>query len=117
MGTTSPSAVLFGRTYRALLTIFFIRPERTFYLRQIIRIAGVGQGAVQCELGRWEKAGLLLRTQQCNQVHYQANQILPIFSELRAIMVKTSGVADVLREALVRLSENIFDPRPMSMNV
>jgi len=70
-------------------------------------MAGGGQGAVQRELERWVQAGLLIRTRQGNQVHYQANQALPIFPELKAITVKTCGVADALREALADLAERI----------
>jgi predicted nucleotidyltransferase len=35
-----------------------------------------------------------------NQKHYQANRNAPIFDELRSIVLKTFGVADVLRVAL-----------------
>jgi len=107
MSTTSPISVLFGKTQRALLSIFFACPEQSFYFRQIVRMAGVGQGAVQRELRCWVEAELLTRTRKGNQVHYQANRTLPIFNELRAISVKTGGVADVLREALDPLANKI----------
>ena len=102
MSTLNTDTVLFGKTQRALLALFFARPEETFYLRQIIRMAGGGQGAIQRELKRWVQAGLLIQTRQGNQVHYQANQALPIFPELKAITLKTCGVAGVLCEALGR---------------
>ena len=38
-----------------------------------------------------------------NQKHYQANRDAPIFEELRGIVLKTFGVADVLRTALAPL--------------
>jgi len=107
MSTLNTDTVLFGKTQRALLALFFARPEETFYLRQIIRMAGGGQGAIQRELKRWVQAGLLIQTRQGNQVHYQANQALPIFPELKAITLKTCGVAGVLCEALADLAERI----------
>jgi predicted nucleotidyltransferase len=72
-----------------------------------VRIAGIGQGAAQRELTRWVEAGLLLKTQRGNQVHYQANHRSPIFPELKTLTLKTAGVADVLREALAGLSRQI----------
>jgi predicted nucleotidyltransferase len=98
---------LFGKAQRALLTIFFIRPEQSFYLRQIVRLAGIGHGAAQRELARWVAAGLLLRTRRGNQVYYQANRASPVFDELKSLTVKTAGVADILREALAGLGERI----------
>lgn len=96
-----------GKTQRALLALFFGRPDEAFYLRQAVRTAGIGQGTVQRELARWVTAGLLLRTRRGNQVYYQANPESPLFSELKSLAVKTAGVADVLREALAGLSERI----------
>jgi uncharacterized protein len=100
-------AALFGKSKRGLLALFYVQPERSFYLRQVTRTLGIGQGAVQRELARLVKAGLLVRTRVGSQVHYQANSASPIFGELKALMVKTAGVADVLREALTGLAEQI----------
>lgn len=101
------ATALFGKTQRALLTLFFTQAEQSFYLRHIVRMARVGQGAAQRELARWVEAGLLVRTRRGNQVYYQANPASPVFAELKALTVKTAGVADVLREALDGLSDRI----------
>jgi predicted nucleotidyltransferase len=111
MGAVDPTgqlgAALFGKSKRALLALFYVQPERTFYLRQVTRTIGIGQGAIQRELARLVQAGLLVRTRVGSQVHYQANAASPIFDELKALMVKTAGVADVLREALTGVVERI----------
>lgn len=101
------STALFGKTQRGLLALFFVRPEESFYLRQIVRITGVGQGAAQRELARWVEAGLLVRTRRGNQVYYQANAASPVFGELKSLVVKTAGIADVLREELAALADRI----------
>lgn len=98
---------LFGKSKRALLALFYVQTERTFYLRQIVRTLGIGQGAVQRELARLVDAGLLVRTPVGSQVHYQANAASPVFGEMKSLMLKSSGVADVLREALAGLVERI----------
>jgi predicted nucleotidyltransferase len=103
----SIGAGLFGRTRREVLALFYRRPERSFYLRQVIRSLGIGQGSVQRELARLAGAGLLVRTRVGSQVHYQANAASPVFGELKSLMVKSAGVGDVLREALAPLAEQI----------
>ena len=105
--THTIGSALFGKTQRGLLALFFLRPDESFYLRQIVRIAGNGQGGVQRELARWVEAGLLMRTHHGNHVYYQANRSSPVFDELRSLTVKTVGVADVLRESLSPIAERI----------
>jgi predicted nucleotidyltransferase len=101
------TSTLFGKTRRALLAIFYTHPEESFYLRQVIRAVSLGQGTVQRELAKLTGAGLLLRNSRGNQVFYQANRESPIFKELQSLVVKTAGVADVLRTVLSRFHERI----------
>ncbi|MGQ9425231.1 nucleotidyltransferase domain-containing protein [Gilvimarinus sp. F26214L] len=91
---------LFTRTQQQVLGLLFSRPEQTFYLNEIVRLAGMGKGTVKRELERLRQAGLLTSERRGNQTHYQANAECPIFSELRGIVLKTFGVVDVLKQAL-----------------
>ena len=106
-GNDKLSAALFGKTRRAVLALLYSHDDEAFYLRQIIRAAGVGLGAVQREVKRLSDAGIIRRTVRGNQVYYQANPECPVFAELKSLMLKTTGLADVLREALAPLAEQI----------
>lgn len=87
--------------------MLFSRPSEEFYSRQVIRLVGVGQGAVQRELDRLFKAGIITRNRRANLVYYQANAACPVFSELTGLMVKTTGEADALAVALRPLADII----------
>ena len=50
---------------------------------------------------------MITRTRVGSQVHYQANRRSPVFSELKSLMVKTAGVAEVLRDSLAGVAEQI----------
>ena len=91
---------LFTKTQQRVLAVLFGQAQRSFYATEIIKLADVGSGAVQRELARLEQAALVTTSRIGNQKHYQANHDAPIFAELRAIVLKTFGVADVLRAAL-----------------
>jgi predicted nucleotidyltransferase len=106
-GTFDIATALFGRTRRNVLALLYSRPEASFYLRQIVREAGGGVGAVQRELQHLTEAGILLRSARGREVHYQANRAGPVFEELRSLMLKTAGLADVLRGALAPLGPSI----------
>jgi uncharacterized protein len=101
------SAALFGQTRRAILALLYGHPDQSYYLRQLVRSAGLGLGAAQREVKRLSDAGIIRRTVSGHQVFYQADPDCPIFSELKGLMVKTTAVADVLRAALAPLAAEI----------
>jgi predicted nucleotidyltransferase len=98
---------LFTKTQRQVLGLLFGHPDRTFYINEIVRMAEVGIGTVQRELGKLTSAGLLTVKKIGNQRHYQANPKSAVFKELRGIVLKTFGVADELRQSLAPFLEKI----------
>lgn len=98
---------LFSRTQQRILGLLFGQPARSFFTREIIREAAGGVGAVQRELARLEKSGLVNVTRVGNQKHYQANKDSPIFPELRRLIIKTVGIAEPIRKVLEPLSRQI----------
>jgi predicted nucleotidyltransferase len=84
-----------------------VQPRRSFYANEIIALARSGTGAVQRELARLEASGLVIVTRVGKQKHYQANAASPVFEELRALVLKTVGLVDVLRAALAPLAGDI----------
>jgi uncharacterized protein len=109
MGTPSNalSETLFSKSRRAVLALLYGNPDQAFYLRQIVRATGGGHGAIQRELKSLADAGILQRTVRDRQVYFQAGSDCPVFDELKALIVKTAGVADVLRAALAPLGDRI----------
>ena len=105
----SPSlaSALFPKVRQRVLAVLFGNPGRSFYANEVIALAQSGTGAVQRELAALSEAGLLTVTKQGNQKHYQANAEAPVFAELRGLVLKTMGLADVLRAALAPLSPQI----------
>ncbi|HCA46665.1 MAG TPA: ArsR family transcriptional regulator [Armatimonadetes bacterium] len=93
-------AALFGAVRRRVLGLLFRDYERDFYQREIVESVARGSGAVQRELKQLADAGLITRTERGRMVFYQANRESPVFAELRGLVMKTSGLAEVLREAL-----------------
>jgi len=104
---TEPGALLFGTYHRRLLGLLLLRPEQSFHLREVERLTGVPSGPAHRELKRMQRVGLLTAVRVGNQVRYQADRGCPIFEELAGIFRKTSGLADVLREALSSLADRI----------
>ncbi|WP_165670757.1 nucleotidyltransferase domain-containing protein [Metapseudomonas otitidis] len=98
---------LFGLQRQRVLSWLLLHPEQALHVRELARITDTHPGSLHRELARLAEAGLLLRSQQGNQVLYQANRQCPVFEELAGLFRKTSGVVDVLRAALAPLSASI----------
>ncbi len=101
--TTSIGDALFTKAQQKVLALLFGQPDRSFYLREVVRLAGMGTGVISRELGKLTEAGLLVGSKQGNQNHYQANKASPIFNELLKIVKKTFGIVGLLKAAIVPL--------------
>jgi predicted nucleotidyltransferase len=104
---TSLSDVLFAGVQQRLLALFYGQPDRSYYTNELLRLTATGRGGLQRELARLVTSGLVNVTAVGNQKHYQANRAAPIFNELRSIVLKTFGLADVMREAISPLATRI----------
>ena len=98
---------LFTKVQQRVLGVLFGNPGRSFYANELIALAESGTGAVQRELLRLERAGLLTSNRIGRQKHYQANATAPVYDELRGLILKTVGLIDELRVALLPLLDNI----------
>jgi predicted nucleotidyltransferase len=90
-----------------VLALLYSHPDESFYLRQIARITGAGMGALQRELKQLSEAGIIQRNEIGQQTFFKANADCPVFHELRNLIIKTFGVADVVRKALSPLADKI----------
>jgi predicted nucleotidyltransferase len=101
------AAVLFPGYRRRVLGMLLLHPEDALHGREIARRTGLPAGTLTRELKRLADVGLLNRDRRGNQLLYSANRQSPIFEELAGILRKTSGLADVVAEALEPLAERI----------
>ncbi len=109
MGTkkTSISDVLFSKTRQRILGLLYSQPDNDFHTNEIIRLTDIGTGTVQRELEKLTVAELLVVKRMGNQKRYQANRTGPFFEELRGIILKSFGLADILRKAIKPVAKQI----------
>lgn len=98
---------LFPQTKQRVLSLLFGQPDRTFSTMEMIALVNAGSGAVQRELDRLTASGLVNVAVVGTQRRFGANNASPIFEELRGLVEKIAGVADVVRRALAPLSSSI----------
>lgn len=93
-----------SRVRADLLTLFFLNPTATYYVRELARRLETSVGAVARELQRFAQEGLLVREARGREIFYRVNQAHPLFTEIKGIVEKTRGIP-------VRLAEGL---RPMA---
>jgi len=103
----SLSSTLFPGYRRRVLGLLLLHPEESLHGRELARRTGLPPGTLTRELKRLADVGLLNCERRGNQLVYSANRRSPIFEELAGILRKTSGLADVVAEALEPLTDGI----------
>lgn len=93
--------LFFGAYRRQVLALLLLHPGESFHLREIARLTNTQPGTLRRELAQLVEAGVLSREKLGNLVRYKADSACSVYEELRGILKKTAGVADVLRETSV----------------
>ena len=111
MNSTAPSPLLeslLGSRLRArLLGWLFSHPDERFFVRQLASLLGEDSTNLSRELARLAEQGIVLSSREGQQKYYQVNPRCSVYPELRGLILKTSGLGDVLREGLRSLADRI----------
>jgi uncharacterized protein len=104
---TTLETLLGSRLRAKVLGWLFAHPDERYFVRQFTALVQEDSTNVSRELARLEKTGILVSTTEGRQKYYQANRASPLFNELHGLIVKTAGIADVLRSALAPAKRRI----------
>ncbi len=107
MEALSVANALFSKVQQRVLALIFGQPERTFYMSEIVRTVSSGTGAVERELSRLQRSGLVSLERVGNQKHYRANRSSPVFEELQGLVIKTVALTEPLGRALAPYADQI----------
>jgi len=98
---------LMPRSRTLVLSALLADPAKKWHLRALARETGLSAPTIQQETHNLSDAGIILREQSGNRVYFRANRNCPIYPELKMLVLKTVGLADVLRDALSPLADRI----------
>ncbi len=80
--------------------LFGVVPDTALHMREIERRTGFAIGTVQKELQKLQRLDIISRIKDGNRVYYRANTAHPLYPEIRSLVLKTSGLTDVIKNAL-----------------
>lgn len=92
--------LLSSRVKAETLRLLFGPGGGEMHVREIARRAGLNEATVRQELKRLRRLGLVISRKDGNRTQFRAATEHPLYPDLRGLVLKTSGLADVLREAI-----------------
>jgi predicted nucleotidyltransferase len=92
--------IVSSRVKAEIFRLLFGLRQPELHMREIVRQSGLALGTVQQELKGLSKVGLIKSRRDGNRVYFSANIDHPAHRELSALVIKTSGLAGILENAL-----------------
>jgi DNA-binding transcriptional ArsR family regulator len=98
--SNSLAQILSSTVKAEVFRLLFGLDGKPLHVRELERRSGLAIGTVRQELDRLTKLGLISARTDGNRRYYTAREDHPLYPEIRGLVLKTSGLADVLRRAL-----------------
>lgn len=93
--------LLSSRVKAEVFRLLFGTVGGELHVREIERQSGLADATVRQELKRLARLGLVEARRDGNRTYYRANHLHPLYPDIRNLVLKTSGLVDLLRGALV----------------
>jgi hypothetical protein len=101
------SSLITSQTRIKLLMKFFLNSNTQGHLRGLETEFGESSNSIRIELNRFEEAGLLTSLRDGNKKIYQANKKHPLFSDIHNIIMKETGLDQVIEKVIHRIGNLI----------
>src|SRR5215467_3522381 len=92
--------LLSSKVRAEVFRLLFGPDDGELHMREIGRRSGLAYATVRQELARLARQGLVEARKSGNRTYYRANTAHPLSPDIRSLVLKTSGLADLLRERL-----------------
>lgn len=86
------SAIIPSLCRRKILSLFFLNPEKEFYLRQISKLEQLPVRSVQLEIQNLCDSGIVLERRSANRRLFHLNKMFFYYKELNHLVLKTMGL-------------------------
>ena len=92
--------LLSSRARAEIFRLLFSGTGEELHVREIERRSGLNDSTLRQELRKLVRLELVQSRRDSNRVYYRAKTENPLYPEIRNLVLKTSGLADVLKSAL-----------------
>jgi DNA-binding transcriptional ArsR family regulator len=93
--------ILSSRARAEVFRLLFGISAEELHVREIERRSGLAVRTVSRELKKLEEMDLVSARRDGNRLYYSANRAHPLYDDIRSLVMKTIGLIETLRQALV----------------
>jgi predicted nucleotidyltransferase len=83
-----------------LLRVFFGLHRGRLYRSELMQLMPYAKESVETQLNALKRMKLIVSEKDGNRAYYSANNLHPLYADIRSIILKTTGLRDVLVSAL-----------------
>ena len=94
------SQILSSRTRAGIFKLLFGTREEELHIREIQRRSQLNDRTIRQELAKLLMLGLVIDRKDSNRVYYRANKSNPLYPDIHNLVLKSTGLRDVLLDAL-----------------
>lgn len=94
------SEILSSRARAEIFRLLFGGLEDELHIREIQRRSGLNDSTIRQELRKLLRLDLVQDRKDSNRIYYRANRDNSLYQEIHNLVLKTSGLVDILRVAL-----------------
>jgi predicted nucleotidyltransferase len=92
--------LLSSRARAEIFRLLFGGAAEELHVREIERRSGLNDSTIRQELSKLKRLDLVRSRKDSNRIYYSAKTENPLYPDIRNLMLKTSGLFDVLKHAL-----------------
>lgn len=93
--------ILSSRIRAEIFRLLFGVSNGSLHMREIERRSGLSIGTIQQELKKLLRLELVRKYKDGNRLYYEANKEHPLYPDIRNLVLKTIGLAEIIRNALM----------------
>lgn len=94
------SEILSSKVRADVFRLLFGIDDESLHMREIERRSGCAIGTIQTELKKMLRLNLVLKRKDGNRLYYRANKAHQLYADIRSIVLKTNGLAELVYKAL-----------------
>jgi len=94
------SEILSSKIRAEIFRLLFGVDDNELHMREIERQSGHAIGTIQTELKKLLRLDLVIKRRDSNRLYYRANKKHPLYIDIRSLVAKTTGLADILKNVI-----------------
>lgn len=97
---SSLQKLLSSKVRAEIFRLLFATRDTELHVRELARRSKLNEATLRQELAKLKELDLVIGRRDGNRVYVKANQDHPIYSDIHGLVLKTTGLVEVLRKAL-----------------